>query len=63
VTVVKDGAPALMRGYGFTDIRTRAAVTAATPFNIASLTKPFTSLVATQLVREGKLTLDAPAQR
>ena len=63
VAVVKNGSPVLARGYGTTDLSTGRAVSATTPFNIASLTKPFTALMITQLVAERKVALDAPALR
>jgi len=38
-------------------------VTADTPFNVASLTKPMTAVVLMQLVERGQLSLDTPMQR
>lgn len=58
VAIVADGRILLQRGYGVADARTRRPVAASTPFNIASVTKPFTATVALLLAREGALRLD-----
>ncbi len=39
------------------------ATTVATPYNLASLTKPLTAEVILRLVSAGKLSLDAPMNR
>lgn len=51
-----------LQGYGLAD-RTGRAVTAQTPFRLASLAKPVTALAIMQLVEAGKVELDAPVQR
>ena len=48
-----------MQGYGSAD-PTGRAVTAQTPFRLASLAKPVTALAIMQLVEAGKVELDAP---
>ncbi len=48
---------------GWADFEKRLPVTKDTPFNIASLTKPMTSVVLMQLVERGQLSLDTPMQR
>lgn len=48
---------------GWADIETHRPVTPATVFNIASLTKPMTSVMLMQLVERGALSLDTPMQR
>jgi CubicO group peptidase (beta-lactamase class C family) len=58
VAVVADGEVAFQRAYGYADRSTGRVATAATPFNIASVTKPFTSAVVMQLVEEGKVRLE-----
>jgi len=50
------------KGYGVADPSGRA-VTAQTPFWLASLAKPVTALAVMQLVEAGKVELDAPVQR
>ena len=47
---------------GWADIEARAPITPDTPFNIASLTKPMTSVMLMQLVERGALSLDTPMQ-
>jgi CubicO group peptidase (beta-lactamase class C family) len=48
---------------GWADKDKGIKVTAGTPFNVASLTKPMTAVVLMQLVERGKLSLDTPMQR
>jgi CubicO group peptidase (beta-lactamase class C family) len=50
-----------LKGYGVADPSGRA-VTAQTPFLLASLMKPVTALAIMQLVEAGKVELDAPVQ-
>jgi D-alanyl-D-alanine carboxypeptidase len=63
VAIVADGQVAFQRAYGYADRTTGRVATAATPFNIASVTKPFTSAVTMQLVRAGKIALDDPVRK
>jgi CubicO group peptidase (beta-lactamase class C family)/ketosteroid isomerase-like protein len=63
VVIVSGGSIVVQRGYGTADRATGRPVTAATPFNIASVTKPFTALLVQMLVSEGKVQLDVPASR
>src|SRR5215216_1356402 len=51
-----------LKGYGVADPSGRA-VTAETPFLLASLAKPVTALAVMQLVEAGKVELDASVQR
>lgn len=51
-----------LKGYGVADPSGRA-VTAQTPFSLASLAKPVTALAVMQLVEAGKVELDTPVQR
>ena len=60
VAVVADGEVAFARGYGWADVEGRRPVTAATPFRIASLTKPLAAAVLLRLVERGHLDLDRP---
>jgi CubicO group peptidase (beta-lactamase class C family) len=60
IAVVQDGEVVLARGLGVTDIGTGAAVTADTPFDIASVSKPISAVVAMRLVELGVLDLDRP---
>src|SRR3954467_7025673 len=49
--------------FGVTDLGTKQALTTDALFRIASMTKPVTSLALMQLVEQGKLKLDDPADK
>lgn len=59
--IVKDGLVAWARGFGVAEAESGRPATSATPFHLASLTKPFASTVLMQLVEIGAVDLDAPA--
>jgi CubicO group peptidase (beta-lactamase class C family) len=61
VAIVADGEVLVRRGYGIADVVSGRAVTEETPFNGASVTKPFTAAVVQMLAAEGRIRLDAPA--
>ena len=63
VLVVQDGKPAVSRGYGYADLEARVAVTPATNFRLASVTKQFTAAAILLLVEDGRLKLDDPVRR
>lgn len=58
--VVKRGRIVMLASCGIADIAFNQPVERTTRFQLASATKPFTGVVAMQLVEEGKLSLDAP---
>ncbi|MEO8349888.1 MAG: serine hydrolase domain-containing protein [Acidobacteriota bacterium] len=58
VAVVRDGRVVLKRGFGFANLEKRVRATPDTPYNIASVSKPISAVVALRLVEEGKLDLD-----
>ncbi|MET0808756.1 MAG: serine hydrolase domain-containing protein [Pseudoxanthomonas sp.] len=60
VAVVEDGAVVFARGFGLADIENGIAATPDTPYNIASVTKPISAVVALRLVEQGELSLDVP---
>jgi CubicO group peptidase (beta-lactamase class C family) len=60
VAVVKNQAIMLALGLGYADVEHRIPATADTPYNIASVTKPLSAVVALQLVEKGLLDLDRP---
>jgi CubicO group peptidase (beta-lactamase class C family) len=63
VVVRRDGGVSL-RGYGVADLATQVAVDAeSTVFRIGSISKTFTALALLQLVDEGKVELEADANR
>ena len=58
VAVVRGDETVYARGFGYADREAGLEATADTPFYIASVTKPFTSVLAVLLAREGVLSLD-----
>ena len=60
VAVVKDRALVLAAGLGYADLERRVPAAADTPYNIASVAKPISAVVALRLVEQGVLDLDRP---
>lgn len=60
VAVVKNQAIVLALGLGYADVEDRIPATAETPYDIASVAKPLSAVVAFRLVEEGVLDLDRP---
>jgi len=60
VAVLKDQKVVLARGFGFADLDRQVAATADTPYDIASVTKPLSAVVAMKLVEMRLLDLDRP---
>ena len=60
VGVLQNGELLALRGLGFADLETGRPVTPDTPFNLASVTKPISAVLALRLQEEGLLDLDAP---
>ena len=58
VAVIRDGKVVLARGFGLADVESTVLVTEDTPFNIASVSKPISAVVAMRLVERGRLELD-----
>jgi CubicO group peptidase (beta-lactamase class C family) len=56
--VVRDGRVIFKRGFGFANLEKRVRATPETPYNIASVSKPISAVVALRLVEAGKLDLD-----
>lgn len=61
--IVRDGRLVLVRGLGVQDTQGKRPVTADSRFRIASMSKAFTGMAILKLRDEGKLSLDAPAER
>ena len=59
ILIAKNGVPVYERYIGFRDMRTKDSLTAETPLQIASTSKPFTAAAVLKLVQEGKLDLNA----
>ncbi|MFN6562628.1 MAG: serine hydrolase domain-containing protein [Nostoc sp. ChiSLP01] len=60
VAVVQEGEPVLVKGYGLANIEHSVAASEHTVYEIASVGKTFTALVAMMLVEEGAISLDEP---
>jgi len=60
VGVLRDGEIVALRGFGLADVGAGRPVTPDTPFNIASVTKPISAVVAMRLHERGLLSLDTP---
>ncbi len=60
VAVIRDGEVVLARGFGYADVEARVAATEDTPYDIASVTKPISAVVALRLVERGVLDLERP---
>ncbi|CAM3818247.1 serine hydrolase domain-containing protein [Rheinheimera salexigens] len=60
IVVVKDHAVVLALGLGYADVENGIPATADTPYNIASVSKPLSAVVALRLVEAGLLDLDRP---
>lgn len=58
VLVKRGGKIVYQKGYGVRELRTRAAISPATNFRLASFTKQFTAMAIMLLVRDGKLRYD-----
>ena len=60
VAVVRDGEVVFARGFGYADLERRIPATPETPYDIASVSKPISAVVALRLAEEGRLDLDRP---
>lgn len=60
VAIVRDTTVLAARGFGLADRERAVPVTPDTPFNIASVAKPISAVVALRLVERGILDLDRP---
>ena len=59
--VVRGGSQEFFSAHGLADIATKTPVTEDTVFRIGSITKTFTAIAVMQLVEQGLVDLDAPA--
>lgn len=60
LTVIKNGQVVFQKPYGQASLEKQTAVSPATIFGLASLTKTFTALTLLSLVEQGKVDLSAP---
>jgi CubicO group peptidase (beta-lactamase class C family) len=63
VVILRDTTVILARGFGLADVEKRVPVTPETPFNLASVAKPISAVVALRLAADGVLDLDRPMRR
>lgn len=63
LAIARDGKLVLFEAYGFRDKPAGVRMTTDTIFNIASMTKPMTTVAALSLVEQGRLLLDEPITR
>lgn len=63
ILIAKEGVPVYEEYIGYKNIKTKDTLTAETPLQIASTSKPFTAAAILRLVQEGKLGLDDPASK
>src|ERR1700738_2632791 len=61
--IQQHGKPVYHEFFGVRDVATKAPMTDDTIFRLFSMTKPLTSVVAMQLIDEGKLKLDDPVAK
>jgi len=61
--IQQHGKPVYHEFFGVRDVATKAPMTDDTIFRLFSMTKPITSVVAMQLIQEGKLRLDDPVAK
>ena len=63
VAFIENGEVILQKGYGYADVTAGKKVTTRTGFNIGSISKTVAAWGILKLVEEGKLDLDAPAEK
>ncbi|RMG24580.1 MAG: hypothetical protein D6730_12470 [Bacteroidetes bacterium] len=63
IAIIEDGEIVWQKGYGFADVEKGVRVNAKTGFNIGSISKSVAAWGVMKLVLEGKIELDAPAEK
>jgi CubicO group peptidase (beta-lactamase class C family) len=63
LAIARDGKLVFMQAYGYRDKAGGVAMTTDTIFNIASMTKPMTTVAALTLVEQGRLVIDEPVSK
>lgn len=63
VVLLRDTTVIAAAGYGRANVARQVPVTPETPFDIASVAKPLSAVVALRLVEQGRLDLDRPMRR
>jgi len=63
IAILRDTTVVLARGLGLADVERQIPVEPGTPFNIASVSKPISAVVALRLAQDGVLDLNRPMRR
>jgi CubicO group peptidase (beta-lactamase class C family) len=63
LVIIENGEIVLQKGYGYADIEKGIKIDSKTGFNIGSISKTVTAWGIMKLVQEGKIDLDAPAEK
>ena len=63
IALIENGEIILQKAYGYSNIDKETPVTTTTGFNIGSISKTITAWGVMKLVQEGKIDLDAPAEK
>lgn len=63
IGIIENGEIVLQKGYGFADVEKEVKVDTKTGFNIGSISKTIAAWGVMKLVDEGKIDLDAPAEK
>ncbi|MFI1773268.1 serine hydrolase [Thalassobellus citreus] len=63
IGIIENGEIILQKGYGYSNVDKEIKVTTKTGFNIGSISKTVTAWGIMKLVQEGKIELDAPAEK
>ena len=63
IAIIENGEIVLQKGYGFSDIENEVMVNTKTGFNIGSISKMIAAWGVMNLVQEGIIDLDAPAEK
>ena len=63
IAIIENGEIILQKGYGYSNIDKGTKVTTTTGFNIGSISKTIAAWGVMKLVQEGKVDLDAPAEK
>ena len=63
IGIIENGEIVLQKGYGFSDVEKQTKVNTKTGFNIGSISKTYAAWGVMKLVQDGKIDLDAPAEK
>jgi CubicO group peptidase (beta-lactamase class C family) len=63
IAIIENGEIIIQKGFGFSNIDEKTKVSTSTGFNIGSISKTVAAWGVMKLVQEGKIDLDAPAEK